>query len=39
MNDSRLPLLALVLWLASRILDGLDGMLARLNRQQTDQGS
>ena len=30
--------LALALWLASRILDGLDGMLARLTQQQTDFG-
>ncbi len=29
---------ALALWLASRILDGLDGMLARLTHQQTDFG-
>ena len=30
--------LALALWLASRILDGLDGLLARLTHQQTDFG-
>lgn len=30
--------LALALWLASRILDGLDGLLARLTQQQTDFG-
>jgi phosphatidylglycerophosphate synthase len=31
-------LLALGLWLASRLLDGLDGILARLNDRQTDFG-
>jgi phosphatidylglycerophosphate synthase len=30
--------IALALWLASRILDGLDGLLARLTHQQTDFG-
>lgn len=30
--------LGLVLWLVSRVLDGLDGMLARVSRQQTDFG-
>jgi len=30
--------LALALWLASRILDGLDGLSARLTHQQTDFG-
>ena len=30
--------LGLVLWLASRILDGLDGLLARVHEQQTDFG-
>lgn len=31
-------MLALVLWLANRILDGLDGAIARLHRRQTDFG-
>lgn len=31
-------ILALALWLASRVLDGLDGLLARMTQQQTDFG-
>jgi phosphatidylglycerophosphate synthase len=32
------PLLALVLWLVNRLLDGLDGTIARLHGRQSDLG-
>lgn len=34
----RLFLLALIFWIVNRVLDGMDGLLARLRHQQTDFG-